>query len=544
VIRQRLVRYACSTLLAPSFWNRRAWTTLDKTPKHKLSHTVRAQSLNWVRLVRKLLPDFHVTAKNQAWTDYFLFGAFRMKFVTTREQYLVVRKDLLVDTMPAIRNLYRRKTFVWNHNFVEHHTLVDGGLGHWLNTWAFSSSVFERRHQRAKHDATKNLGGGRLLEPDVLHMRLMARAAMAFDLEMYTLGLIPPSCRLRNKTTPVTKHAHDRAFSDSYLGRHEAMPDGGPTHSAKAFRSERKNRHLRTNALRPECWCRTCSPRPTHAVNVTAFLRSIVMYMSRRCDVGHRPLPRRAGAAAHSWEDVFGECDAEACTVWSIRVRKALRERTVILRVVDRLHVHRGRPNDGMVRVRHQDHVWVENRDVFGGPLISSVTSSLQLFGDLDRIHPTLPRESPNCSTWGSGCRYAFHRARDKALLDDPWAAGGRERRRIPVVRETADVVTWPLCDVQEPVLVDHECRTFLHLHPHRKAKDAIAFYKSADQVTCCGPYTVCSKHPSVTRCLQCKGDYAKEFRWVCVPRRGRRNPNLFCVLCSANGVSYIDMCS
>ena len=105
-----------------------------------------------------------------------------------------------------------------NPNFIETLGLVDAGLGLGFDSFKLNAMRFEAHHQKAKQFARQGMG---IPVKDVhdFHTRLVEKATIAMDMELHTLGRIPPSRELRERFTQVPQGVFDVRYHERMLRR-------------------------------------------------------------------------------------------------------------------------------------------------------------------------------------------------------------------------------------------------------------------------------------------------------------------------------------
>lgn len=209
---QVLLRMSLACLPRPSYGNAKGWTHTYNPPSHKNTRSIFAGSADVLRAARKVLPPVASGAPFQECEKFWSFGLMRGMQVRNVEEFDVYRSDMVGTLMPRYQRQFDAYTTTENPNFLETASLVDGGIGLNFDWHRHNAMRFESHHQKAKNDARKG-AGKKVANVHAFHNHLVQKAVLAMDLELHTLGRIPPTRELRRRIDVVPKVIFDRRRS-------------------------------------------------------------------------------------------------------------------------------------------------------------------------------------------------------------------------------------------------------------------------------------------------------------------------------------------
>ena len=524
---QVLVRRTLECLPRPSGANKRSWVHLYTWPKHRVSHHIICSACDLFRATRKMLPKLLQSGRYNLWRRWWFWCALRLMMIKTYDEFVVVQRDFLQDVWPAMRQRFEDWTFIANHNFREFTNLVSNGIGLTIDWTVTNGMKYEHRHQKGKNDARQGLGVP-VTAIHLLHEKLVKRASVDMDVEMYTLGMIPSDQRLRETMGVVPKSIFDTIDKKMMFPDHgsKALEDC-PVVESLVFKARYQHSRILDAIRVVNCCCWTHFP--PGGVDDHLFM-GIVWYVAAMVSQRETYHDDGEGHHWHQGDGIGNGPQRSILTMLSSRLLRAINQRVVHVKRVRRVVITRQSPSDGFVVSSRDDHVMYTHPKMSRCGFVT-VESTLQVEGDLDSIHHRFPRESPTKSTWIIGKNHEFTDDEARNLVDRPFR-GGSGRMKLPTVVRTGDMAVIPIAHVDEVVLLDHCCETFLHKYPNKTSKDALVFYAhSATSVDVCGPYTVCSVHETVA-CDACDEGSPSHVKWMCC----QQAHDEYYVRCSASG--------
>lgn len=222
---------------------------------------------------------------------------------------------------------------------------------------------------------------------------------------------------------------------------------------------------------------------------------------SARAAANRRRLDEHRPSRGHDWRFPGTPADrevffpTEALEAVSARLLRLLQRGLVRVRRGWKVTFVRDGPSDGVVRGNKDDYVLAkgvahENHL----PVVLHVAQIRGLEGAVSMLPDEFPRESATTSSWIVGHKYVFDSVGEAQLVTLP-LRGGREFMALPSMHKVDELGVRPILDVDEPVMLDHRCRSFQHAHPRASVADISEFYDKATAASLCGSYVRCTKH-------------------------------------------------
>ena len=446
-----------------SFYDATGWTHTFETPEHKKTRAIISGACDFFVAAAKLLPADKLGPDFAFLQRLLFFGHLRCFQVSNPTEFKVFRRDYLQDLMVEYRHRFRGYRVVWNPNFLETFTFVDNGLGTVFNWHALSGMRFESWHQTVKGDSRKGAGIS-LLDVHHFHNRLHLKAMLAMDLELRTLGRIPPTRELRISESGIHPDIFKQRYHDGMLGQQHGSrrPERDTRRSAEWYSSRSLQKGLVPLTFRRmKCLCRN------HYRGDSPQIRALLLVCRNLARRARAANPRAfandpLNAGGHVWTPGgfkrAGEWRFPHSETGNIahRMLHALATKLVSVVKTRIAHLRGWSLATGSVRPGHGDHVLTRGTPNVGNPPVVAVQTLLTFRGVLSAIHDEFPCEAPGVSTWIAGRAYTFAGG-DAALVRTPWR-GGVANMKICGLDKQEENHAVPLAEVQEPTRVTHKC--------------------------------------------------------------------------------------